>query len=134
MVTNVEAMIARLEGAGSRWPRNPDSRGSDGHTLERGTVTGGLPSLKGAALFLILGVIGGVGLLSAPVPLQESERVKETGAYDLVDLWPKAVATAGYVRGSQSGVFAESPDRIFLLGRGELKLPDTLPKGFNGTW
>jgi NHL repeat len=87
-----------------------------------------------AAFFLTLVALAGVGLLSPPARLQESERVQETGAYELVEFWPKAVVAPGYVRGSQSGVFAESPDRIFLLGRGELKLPETLPAGFNGTW
>ena len=36
--------------------------------------------------------------------------------------------------GSQPGVFAESPNRIFVAARGELKLPEPLPPGFNGTW
>ena len=31
----------------------------------------------------------------------------------------------GYIWGSQPGVFAESPNRIFLAARGELKLPAT---------
>ena len=40
----------------------------------------------------------------------------------------------GYVWGSQPAVFAESPDRIFIGARGELKLPDTLPRTCNGMW
>jgi len=58
-----------------------------------------------------------------------------TGPYDVVDGWMKPFARQGYIQGSQGGVFAESPNRIFVLNRGELKLPDTLPEfGFNGTW
>jgi hypothetical protein len=51
------------------------------------------------AFFPTLVALAGVGLISAPAWLQESERVKETGAYELVELWPKAVAAPGYVRG-----------------------------------
>jgi peptidylamidoglycolate lyase len=65
---------------------------------------------------------------------QRNETRPDTGAYDLVQGWPLLRAQTGYVRGSQSGVFAESPNRIFLLGRGELKLPALLPASFNGTW
>jgi hypothetical protein len=46
-----------------------------------------------------------------------------TAYYD-VEAWPKPFATPGYVRGSNSGIFVESPDRIYLLTRGEIKLPD----------
>jgi DNA-binding beta-propeller fold protein YncE len=58
-----------------------------------------------------------------------------TGPYDVVDGWMKPFAQPGYIQGSQGGVFAESPNRIFVLNRGELKLPDKLPEfGFNGAW
>jgi DNA-binding beta-propeller fold protein YncE len=46
----------------------------------------------------------------------------------------KLFARAGYIQGSQGGVFAESPNRIFVLNRGELKLPEKLPEAFNGAW
>ncbi|PYR47800.1 MAG: hypothetical protein DMF89_17995 [Acidobacteria bacterium] len=58
----------------------------------------------------------------------------ETGPYHLVDKWPQPFARPGYIWGSQGGVFAESPDRIFLLGRGELKLPGRVPGEFAGAW
>jgi DNA-binding beta-propeller fold protein YncE len=48
--------------------------------------------------------------------------------------WPKPWAKPGYIWGSQPAVFAETSNRIFLGVRGELKLPDTLPRGFNGIW
>ena len=82
---------------------------------------------KGASSRLV--ALAGVGLISAPAWLQESERVKETGAYELVELWPKAVAAPGYVRGLAVWCVRDSPDRIFLLGRGELKLPNTPARG-----
>ena len=56
------------------------------------------------------------------------------GAYEAVENWPGDVADAGYIYGSQAGVFAETPNRIFLASRGELKLPDKVPNNFNGVW
>lgn len=58
----------------------------------------------------------------------------ETGPYVVVDNWMKPFARTGYIQGSQGGVFAESANRIFVLNRGELKLPETLPASFNGSW
>jgi sugar lactone lactonase YvrE len=58
----------------------------------------------------------------------------ETGPYDVVEGWPTSWAQAGFVPGSQPGVFAESPNRIFVAARGELKLPEKLPPAFSGTW
>jgi DNA-binding beta-propeller fold protein YncE len=57
-----------------------------------------------------------------------------TGPYTVVEGWMKPFARPGYIQGSQGGVFAESPDRIFVLNRGELKLPEKLPADFNGAW
>ena len=46
------------------------------------------------------------------------------GAYDVVADWPKPLATlpghAGWTYGAGQSIFAESPDRIFVLQRGEL--------------
>ena len=48
----------------------------------------------------------------------------ETGAYEVVAAWPKALAGHdGWVSGPITGIFAESPDRVFILQRGELQLP-----------
>src|SRR2546425_2524313 len=58
----------------------------------------------------------------------------ETGPYDLVANWPRPFAQAGFIWGSQTGVFAEASDRVFLTSRGELKLPGTLPADFLGAW
>jgi len=56
------------------------------------------------------------------------------GPYDVAEHWPQPFARSGYMQGSQGGVFAETPNRIFLANRGELKLPATLPADFNGSW
>jgi hypothetical protein len=72
--------------------------------------------------------------LIAPSALPQHKKggEEETGPYEVVGKWPQPIAAPGYVWGSQGGVFAESPDRVFLLNRGELKLPEKLPNNFNG--
>jgi len=61
-----------------------------------------------------------------------------TGEYDVPDpgwpQWAHPYPKTGYIWGSQGGVFAESPNRIFLANRGELKLPDKVPNNFPGNW
>ena len=67
---------------------------------------------------------------------QEKGGDDRTGPYDVVANWPQPLAFAkpGYIWGSTGGIFAESPNRIFIANRGELKLPATLPPGFTGFW
>ena len=83
---------------------------------------------------ITLGVIVSAGLLAAPAQLQEKGGEEETGPYEVVDKWPAPWARQGYIWGSQPGIFAETPNRIFIAARGELKLPETLGRGFNGIW
>jgi hypothetical protein len=52
--------------------------------------------------------------------------------YDVVRGWQKPFAPAGFTFGGNSGVFAESPNRIFVAQRGETRLPDPLPPGYLG--
>src|SRR5438128_1341391 len=77
-----------------------------------------------------------VGFLSAPASLQQPQKggEDETGPYEVVPNWPQPWARPGYIWGSQPGVFAESPNRIFLAVRGERKLPATTGRGFDGIW
>jgi len=91
-----------------------------------------LPALTVTAVFAL-------GLVSAPALLQEKGGPgkggeDETGPYDVAEHWPSSWTKQGYIWGSQPGVFAQSPNRIFIVARGELKLPETLGRGFNGTW
>jgi len=81
-----------------------------------------------SALFVML--LGGVATLQV---LQKGGE-DETGPYEAVAGWPQPWAQTGYIWGSQPGVFAESPNRIFLAVRGELKLPEKTGRGFNGIW
>jgi hypothetical protein len=52
--------------------------------------------------------------------------------YQVVRGWHKPFAEPGYAFGGNSGVFAESPNRIFVAQRGETKLPDPVPPNFAG--
>jgi hypothetical protein len=81
-----------------------------------------------SALFVVW--LGGV----ASLQVQDKGGEDETGPYEAVVGWPQPWAQAGYIWGSQPGVFAESSNRIFLAVRGELKLPATTGRGYNGIW
>jgi hypothetical protein len=52
--------------------------------------------------------------------------------YDVVRGWHKPFAQPGFAFGGNSGVFAESPNRIFIAQRGEARLPDRIPPAFAG--
>jgi peptidylamidoglycolate lyase len=90
------------------------------------------------AITVTLASILAVGVLSPAARLQGQPQEKggeeETGPYSVVENWPIPWSKAGYIWGSQPGIFADSPNRIFIAARGELKLPETLPRGFNGIW
>jgi hypothetical protein len=52
--------------------------------------------------------------------------------YTVLRGWHKPFAQEGYAFGGNSGVFAESADRILVLQRGENRLPSPLPPGYAG--
>lgn len=52
--------------------------------------------------------------------------------YDITRYWHKPFAKPGFAFGGNSGVFAESPERIFVAQRGEYRLPNPVPSTFNG--
>ncbi len=52
--------------------------------------------------------------------------------YTVVRGWHKPFAAPGFAFGGNSGVFAESPDRIFVAQRGEFRLPTPVPPEFAG--
>lgn len=56
----------------------------------------------------------------------------ETGPYEVAMGWPQPLGHAGYTWGSQGGVFAESPNRIYIANRGELPIPEKAPEGYTG--
>lgn len=79
-------------------------------------------------------VVLGLVLSSALALAQQKGGEEVTGPYVVVEKWPQPFARPGYIQGSQGGVFAETANKIFLLNRGELKLPEKLPNNFNGAW
>ena len=52
--------------------------------------------------------------------------------YDIVRGWHQPFAAPGFAFGGNSGVFAESAERIFVAQRGEFRLPSPLPPEFSG--
>jgi hypothetical protein len=52
--------------------------------------------------------------------------------YTVVRGWHKPFAKEGFAFGGNSGVFALTPDRIFVAQRGEARLPQPVPAGFAG--
>jgi DNA-binding beta-propeller fold protein YncE len=79
---------------------------------------------------LVLGFIATPVVPQPPQPKDDSL----TGEYEVVPNWPRPWAKEGYIWGSQSSVFAETENRVYIAVRGELKLPEELPAGFPGFW
>ena len=75
---------------------------------------------------------------SAPTLVAQRGRQAEirgpSGAspYEIIRGWQKPFAQGGFAFGGNSGVFAESPNRIFVAQRGETRLPDPIPPAFTG--
>lgn len=52
--------------------------------------------------------------------------------YEVVRGWAKPFSQPGFAFGGNSGVFADTPDRIIIAQRGETRLPNPLPSTFAG--
>ena len=65
-------------------------------------------------------VVIGLLLLPAPAFVQEKGGDDMTGPYSVAEKWPLplSVAKPGYIWGSTGGIFAETPNRIFIANRG----------------
>ncbi len=75
--------------------------------------------------------------VAVPALVAQSPKAEISGPvgpspYDVVRAWHKPFAEAGFAFGGNSGVFAESPDRIFVAQRGEARLPSPIPPEFSG--
>jgi hypothetical protein len=84
-----------------------------------------------------LGIIVPTLLMSAALLSGQPASAPSTGPvgpspYNVISGWHKPFAAPGFAFGGNSGVFAESPNRIFVAQRGEFKLPDAVPDGFLG--
>jgi NHL repeat len=69
---------------------------------------------------------------AAPAPAAVLSGPTGPSPYDVVRRWHKPFAEPGFAFGGNSGVFAESPDRIFVAQRGEFRLPTPVPPEFAG--
>jgi hypothetical protein len=98
-------------------------------------------------IVFVVALLGLVALLTSPASVQQQAPaprfVEQRGGFDIsgpyeVDPdWPKKTWPAqGYIWGSQSGVYPESADRVFLSSRGEIELPKDLKirPDFPGNW
>jgi DNA-binding beta-propeller fold protein YncE len=56
----------------------------------------------------------------------------ETGPYEVATGWTQPLGHPGWTWGSQGGVFAETPNRIYIANRGELPIPEKAPEGYTG--
>src|SRR5215831_9763791 len=98
------------------------------------------PSGANRRLGLGLGVLVVVSLVTVPGLIgqqrgggQEKGGGDETGAYEVVLGWPQPLHE-GWASGPVTAIFAESPDRVFFVQRGELKLPEGKRPGPNLTF
>lgn len=77
-----------------------------------------------AALVLLASTLVLVQQRSGPVQQNDSDQ-QVTGPYDVVPNWPKPLSSwpghEGWTWGSTQGIFAENPNRIFIIQRGELR-------------
>ena len=62
--------------------------------------------------------------LAFVIQAQEKGGEEETGPYEVVENWPQQLpGHAGWTWGSTGGVFAESDNKVFVIQRGELPIP-----------
>ena len=58
--------------------------------------------------------------LATGAAAQEKGGEDISGPYEVVENWPQPLHTDGWSWGSTAGIWAETPDRVFVLQRGEL--------------
>ena len=81
-----------------------------------------------SALLMLVGQVSTLGAQSTgPI-----EGPAGPSPYSIISGWHKPFAEEGFAFGGSSGVFAESPNRIFVAQRGETRLPDPIPAEFSG--
>src|SRR5438874_9716268 len=78
--------------------------------------------MKVLGLFACAIAVGTLAMVPAAVQqMQEKGGEEETGPYDVVPDWPKPLAShdAEWGYGTVAGVFAETPDRVLVVTRGD---------------
>ena len=90
---------------------------------------------RGAASVVAMAATAAFGFTTpaAGQEVPEPERgVVGPSPYEVITGWHDPFAPEGYTFGGNSGLYAESPDRIFVLQRGETRLPSPLPPEYAG--
>src|SRR4029078_1505284 len=83
-----------------------------------------MPRIKWATrIAVVVAVASAAGVIAQEK--QEKGGGDETGAYQVVENWlkPRPGREENYVSSSIVAIFAESPNRVFVVQRGELPLP-----------
>jgi peptidylamidoglycolate lyase len=65
-----------------------------------------------------IAAFGCVLMVAAFAQVQEKGGGDETGPYNLVANWPQNYCGPGFVIGSTAGIWADSPDRVYIFNRG----------------
>ena len=85
-------------------------------------------TVAASALLMLVGQVSTLGAQSTgPI-----EGPVGPSPYSIISGWHKPFAEEGFAFGGSSGVFAESPTRIFVAPRGDTRLPDPIPAEFSG--
>lgn len=85
------------------------------------------------SLATTMAILGVVGPAPTPIHAQDGERGPVgPSPYDVVSGWHTPFSEHGYAFGGNSGIFAESPERILIGQRGETRLPSPIPPEFAG--
>ena len=88
-------------------------------------------NLNGLLTLLVLTAVGFQGCTDTATE-EKTMTMIDVAAYGAVQGWLKPFQEEGFAWGGNSGVYAESPDRIFIIQRGETRLPTPIPEGFEG--
>ena len=84
---------------------------------------------------LATAVLAGTTALSLSSAIAQNEVILGPvgpSPYDIIPAWHKPFKEPGFSFGGNSGVLAESPDRILIAMRGEARLPQPIPPEYAG--
>jgi hypothetical protein len=84
---------------------------------------------------LATAVLAGTAALSVSSAIAQNEVILGPvgpSPYDIIPAWHKPFQEPGFAFGGNSGVLAESPDRILIAMRGEARLPQPIPPEYAG--
>jgi len=84
---------------------------------------------------LATAVLAGTTALTLPSAIAQNQVILGPvgpSPYDIIPAWHKPFQEPGFAFGGNSGVLAESPDRILIAMRGEARLPQPIPPEYAG--